>query len=95
MSAPRTVRAAAFAAAVGAVLLLGSSPARAADGTVGTRETVCAQDLFVRTEPVGAWMGTLYKGQTFLVESKRSGWAYGFAYGDINRRGWVQDGWFC
>ncbi|MFG3200083.1 hypothetical protein ACGFYT_28595 [Streptomyces sp. NPDC048208] len=95
MSAPRTVRFAALVAAVGAVLLLGSAPAQAANGTVGTRETVCAQDLFVRTEPLGAWMGTLSKGQTFLVESKQSGWAYGFAYGDINRRGWVQDGWFC
>ncbi len=36
-------------------------------------------------------MGTLYHGQTFLVESKKSGWAYG----DINRHVWVQDGWFC
>ncbi|MEU6818126.1 hypothetical protein [Streptomyces sp. NPDC046860] len=95
MSVPRIVRGAALAAAVGAMLLAGSGSAQAADGTVGTRETVCAQDLFVRTEPLGAWMGTLSKGQTFLVESKRSGWAYGFAYGDINRRGWVQDGWFC
>ncbi|MET8125261.1 hypothetical protein ABZV67_45275 [Streptomyces sp. NPDC005065] len=42
-----------------------------------------------------AWTGTLYKGQTFTVESKQGGWAYGFAYGDINRHGWVQDGWFC
>ena len=98
MSAPRTVRtvrAAALAAAIGAALLLGSGPAQAANGTIGERETVCAQDLFVRTDPGGAWMGTLYKGQTFLVESKQSGWAYGFAYGDINRHGWVQDGWFC
>ncbi|MEU1592582.1 hypothetical protein ABZ468_06900 [Streptomyces sp. NPDC005708] len=56
---------------------------------------MCANDLYVRTDPGGAWMGTLHKGQTFLVESKQSGWAYGFAYGDINRHGWVQDGWFC
>ncbi|MEU6934862.1 hypothetical protein AB0A05_37890 [Streptomyces sp. NPDC046374] len=98
MSAPRTVRTVrtgAVAAAVGATLMLGSGPAQAANGTIGERETVCAQDLFVRTAPLGAWMGTLYQGQTFLVESKQSGWAYGFAYGDINRRGWVQDGWFC
>ncbi|WP_330456071.1 hypothetical protein OIB37_03835 [Streptomyces sp. NBC_00820] len=91
----RAIRAAALTAALGTALLLGSAPAQAANGTVGQRETVCAQDLFVRTDPGGAWMGTLYQGQTFLVESKQSGWAYGFAYGDINRHGWVQDGWFC
>ena len=59
-------------------------------------ETVCATDLFVRvTAPHGAWMGTLHKGQTILVERVNGDWVYGFAYGDINRRGWVQNGWFC
>jgi hypothetical protein len=52
--------------------------------------------LFVRTEPLGAWMGTLYAGQTFQVKGPRSGgYIYGFAYGHVNRNGWVQDGWFC
>lgn len=89
-------RTAAVLTATCAALLLGAGSAVAySNGTVGVRETVCATDLYVRTDPGGAWMGTLYKGQTFLVESKQSGWAYGFAYGDINRRGWVQDGWFC
>ncbi|MDO0929043.1 hypothetical protein QQY24_27885 [Streptomyces sp. TG1A-8] len=83
------------AAAVGAAALLGTVPAVAANGTVGERETVCANDLYVRTAPLGAWTGTLYQGQTFLVESKQGEWVYGFAYGDLNRRGWVQDGWFC
>jgi hypothetical protein len=65
-------------------------------GTIGKRETICATDLFVRTDPgTGAWMGTLYKGQTFLVESRSGGSVYGFAYGNINRRGWVTDGYFC
>ncbi|MER6066626.1 hypothetical protein ACWET9_27110 [Streptomyces sp. NPDC004059] len=96
MSALRAGRAAAVVAAVSAAVLIGAGPAIAySNGTVGVRETVCASDLYVRTDPGGAWMGTLYKGQTFLVESKQSGWAYGFAYGDINRHGWVQDGWFC
>ncbi|MGC4806992.1 hypothetical protein [Micromonospora sp. DT233] len=81
----------AVAVAVGA-----PAPAQAANGTIGQRETVCASDLFVRTTPNGAWMGTLEQGQTFLVEGPRSGgYVYGFAYGHINRRGWVQDGWFC
>jgi hypothetical protein len=74
---------------------LSAAPAQAANGTVGVRETVCAEDLYVRTEPLGAWMGTLYKGQTFTVEKLQGSWVYGFAYGDINRHGWVQDGWFC
>ncbi|MFF4692341.1 hypothetical protein [Streptomyces sp. NPDC001307] len=96
MPALRAGRAAAVVAAVSAAVLIGAGPAIAySNGTVGVRETVCASDLYVRTDPGGAWMGTLYKGQTFLVESKQSGWAYGFAYGDINRHGWVQDGWFC
>ena len=64
-------------------------------GTIGKRETVCAQDLYVRTAPEGAWMGTLFYGQTFSVESRSGDYVYGFAYGDINRKGWVQDGWFC
>ncbi|MFH8738579.1 MULTISPECIES: hypothetical protein [unclassified Streptomyces] len=95
MSALRLRRAATVIATASAAILLGTGPALAANGTIGERETVCANDLYVRTAPLGAWTGTLYKGQTFLVESKQGDWVYGFAYGDINRRGWVQDGWFC
>lgn len=91
----RVAQAVAVAGALAAGLLMTAGPAQAANGTIGRRETVCAQDLYVRTAPVGAWMGTLYQGQTFTVESKQSGWSYGFAYGNINRHGWVQDGWFC
>lgn len=86
---------AAAAALAAAALLTAAVPAGAADGTVGVRETVCAQDLYVRTEPLGAWTGTLFQGQTFLVEQVNGSWVYGFAYGDINRHGWVQNGWFC
>lgn len=89
------IRAAAVAAAAAAALLTFATPASAADGTPGQRETVCAESLSVRTEPLGAWMGTLTYPQTFLVERVSGDWAYGFAYGNINRKGWVQDGWFC
>lgn len=89
----RLVGAAALAAS--ALLATTAVPAQAANGTVGVRETVCADSLYVRTEPVGAWMGTLFHGQTFLVEQLDGSWVYGFAYGDINRHGWVQNGWFC
>lgn len=89
-------RAAAVIAATAAVLAtLLSGPASAADGTPGQRETVCAESLSVRTQPGGAWMGTLTYPQTFTVERTSGDWAYGFAYGHVNRHGWVQDGWFC
>jgi hypothetical protein len=81
--------------AASALLATTAAPAQAANGTVGVRETVCADSLYVRTEPLGAWTGTLYHGQTFLVEQLDGSWVYGFAYGDINRHGWVQNGWFC
>ncbi len=87
--------AAGTALAASALIATTAAPAHAADGTVGVRETGCADSLYVRTEPVGAWMGTLYHGQTFLVEQLDGSWVYGFAYGDINRHGWVQNGWFC
>jgi ABC-type sugar transport system substrate-binding protein len=91
---PTRLAAAALAAALAVTAL--PTAAHAANGTIGQRETVCATDLFVRTDPNGAWMGTLYRGQTFLVEGPRSGgYVYGFAYGHVNRHGWVQDGWFC
>jgi hypothetical protein len=85
-----------LAVLVAALILLTPGVAQAANGRIGVRETVCANDLFVRTSPGGAWMGTLHSGETFLVEGPRSsGYIYGFAYGHINRHGWVQDGWFC
>lgn len=96
MTAHRTLlRAAAAVSVLAAAVPATGGTALAAGGTVGQRETVCAQDLYVRTAPGGAWTGTLYTGQTFTVERVQGGWAYGFAYGDINRHGWVQDGWFC
>ncbi|MGH3662986.1 MAG: hypothetical protein ACRDT8_12500 [Micromonosporaceae bacterium] len=85
-----------------ATALVAAAPAaqanhtRCAHAVVGARQAVCAETLSVRTEPGGAWMGTLYQGQTFQVErlSPSGAWVYGFAYGNINRHGWVQNGWF-
>lgn len=56
--------------------------------------TVCAQDLYVRTQPGGAFNGTLYHGQRFRAHDRRDGYIYGYAYGDVQRWGWVIDGWF-
>ncbi|WP_329171490.1 hypothetical protein [Streptomyces sp. NBC_01477] len=91
----RTLAVAAATALAASALAATAAPAQAANGTVGVRETVCADSLYVRTQPLGAWTGTLFQGQTFLVEQLDGSWVYGFAYGDINRRGWVQNGWFC
>lgn len=92
----RTRRLAVAALAAALAVALTPAAAFAANGTIGVREAVCADSLFVRTEPLGAWTGTLYRGETFLVKGPRSGgYIYGFAYGHINRNGWVQDGWFC
>jgi hypothetical protein len=92
----KTAQAGIAAAVLATALFAAPATAQAAYGTIGQREAVCADSLYVRTDPGGAWMGTLYRGETFLVEGPRSsGYIYGFAYGHINRHGWVQDGWFC
>jgi hypothetical protein len=101
MRLTRTAARAGVAVAVAFGTLLTAVPASADigpynRGTVGERETVCAEVLTLRrTAPHGAWDGDLVRGQTFLVESGSGEWIYGFAYGDINRRGYVQNGWFC
>lgn len=78
--------------AAGAFTALQAPPARAA-----VRRTVCAQNLYVRDSPMGIVIGTLYSGQSINVErySPSGEWAYGFAYGEANKYGWVQNGWFC
>ncbi len=97
MSITRKLASAGVAAAIAGVgVLAAATPAEAKNGTVGVRETVCAQTLHVRTAPNGPWMNTLSYGETFLVQGPSSGgYIYGFAYGHINANGWVQDGWFC
>ncbi|HET8642489.1 MAG TPA: hypothetical protein VFM37_11155 [Pseudonocardiaceae bacterium] len=89
-----TVRAAVSAALCAAAVFAGATAAQAGYADVGQRETVCAQTLSVRTAPGGAWLGTLYQGQTFYVREVHGSWVYGFAYGYINHNGWVQNGWF-
>ena len=89
---------AAASLAIALVVLTKPTPsAEAANGRIGVRETVCADSLYFRVAPHdGAFDGQLHYPQTFLVEGPKVGnYIYGFAYGDINRRGWVQDGWFC
>lgn len=83
------------AAAAAVAMLVTAAPASAANGVVGQRMTVCADSLAVRTAPLGAWMGVLHHPETFLVKQVNGSWVFGFAYGHVNRDGWVQNGWFC
>ena len=94
------VRGALAAVCLTAALVVLTKPtpsAEAANGRIGVRETVCADSLYFRTEPHdGAYDGELNRPQTFLVEGPKVGkYIFGFAYGNINRRGWVADGYFC
>lgn len=81
-------------AAAAAVTAVGVAAAPVAAAT--ERRTICAENLYVREQPMGRAIGTLYAGQSIDVERySASGWAYGFAYGHVNAHGWVQNGWFC
>jgi hypothetical protein len=78
--------------AVGAYHTFKVTPAQAL-----TRKTICARDLYVRSAPAGAIIGTLFTGNSFDVErySPSGDWVYGYAWGHVNAWGWVQNGWFC
>ena len=58
---------------------------------------VCATNLYVRAEPGGVIIGTLYASDNFDVDhySPSGKWVYGHAYGKVHQDGWVQSGWFC
>jgi hypothetical protein len=91
----RLATAAAFGAATIAVPL--AAPAQASGGAqTNNIHTVCAQDLYVRDKASGVVIGTLYYGDSFdFISSNGNGWDYGYAFGHVNRNGWVQAGWFC
>jgi hypothetical protein len=73
--------------------LCGRERARTATAArlVGDRVPVRAERLELNREPNEGWDGELRRGQTFDVRklSDSGKYAYGFAYGDINRVGWV------
>jgi hypothetical protein len=93
-------------AAVGALLAAGVVNAadaladrRATSADIGSRLTVCAQSLIVRNDIPSAgdgyYIGELEKPETFTVESFNGDYVYGFAWGNTNKHGWVENGWFC
>lgn len=88
-------RAAAVTAIAAAALTGGVAAAPAASAS--TMHTICAQDLYVRDTPQGVVIGTLFYGERFRADrySPSRQWVYGYAYGQANKYGWVQNGWFC
>ncbi|WP_326836484.1 hypothetical protein VSH64_16490 [Amycolatopsis rhabdoformis] len=92
MTFPRPTRAL-TAVALTAAAVVGLAPAASA----GTVYEICATDLYVRTQPAGVIIGTLYRGDHFELSrySPSGAWAEGYAMGHVNQRGWVQAGWFC
>jgi hypothetical protein len=72
-----------------------TTPALAADKT-GVRE-VCAKSTYLTIKPGKIFTGTLDKHQTIRVTrySDSGTYAYGFARGHINRKGWVKTADLC
>jgi hypothetical protein len=61
------------------------------------RRHVCAQDVYLRDQPAGVSIGLLNQGDTFDQEdlSPSGEWAYGMAYGNANKHGWVMESALC
>lgn len=64
---------------------------------VGDRVRVCADEAAVTTDPNQGWQGTLDAGESVRVRdlSASGKYAYGLAYGHINRLGWVHTAALC
>jgi hypothetical protein len=52
-------------------------------------QRVCAQDVYVRQTAAGVVIGTLVQGESFDHTGGSSTWWYGFAYGHVNKWGYV------
>lgn len=103
MPSKSAVRFGITAALAGVAMCASILPASATEnGIIGQRMTVCPQSLpadalALRDQPLGAAKDQLVYPQTFLVErlDPTGGWVYGFAYGDVNHDYWAQNGYFC
>ncbi|MDI5964520.1 hypothetical protein POF50_029605 [Streptomyces sp. SL13] len=97
--ATRTVAAGALAAGLFSALVTPVA-AHAATTSVSpqtTRRSVCAQDVYLRETPEGVSIGLLDQGDTFDQErlSPSGEWAYGMAYGNADKHGWVMESALC
>jgi len=82
------------AIATTAVLAIaGAAPATGAAKATGTgKHTVKAESTYVFKQAGKVFDGTLFKGETFKVKrlSKSGKYAYGMAYGHVNRHVWIE-----
>jgi hypothetical protein len=96
-----------LATVAAAGLTLSMNPAALAGGPylwanhdyIGKRFIVCADSLAVRHSKGGPAFAYLHKNQTFTVENPGTEefggeWVYGFAWGTVHSRGYVENGWF-
>ena len=78
-------------AATAAVALTGLAPAAGQAKATKEGKYTVAKDSYVYAHPAKGWTGTMFKGNTIKVEriSKTGKWAYGMAYGHVNRHVWI------
>jgi len=63
-----------------------------AKATTTGKHTVTVKSVYVyHAGPAKVFDGTMFKGNTFKVErfSPSGKWAYGMAYGHVNRHAWI------
>lgn len=70
------------------MLAIGAATASAG----GERVRVCSDEFVFNDQPGQGRDGVLSKGESFRVRRRSTSgkYAYGLAYGDINRLGWVR-----
>jgi hypothetical protein len=78
-------------AATAAVTLSGLAPAIGHAKATGPGRYTVTKQAYVDVKPGGPFTGTMFKGNTFKVErlSKSGKYAYGMAYGHVNRHAWI------
>jgi len=82
-------------ATAAAIAVTGIAPATGmakATGKGKGKHSVTAESTYVYKQAGKIFDGTLFKGETFKVEriSKSGKFAYGMAYGHVNRHAWIK-----
>ena len=80
-------------AATAAIAIAGAAPATgSAKATGNGKHTVKAESTYVFKQAGKIFDGTLFKGETFKIKrlSKSGKYAYGMAYGHVNRHAWIE-----